>query len=112
MTTAANARRDYRHFPAAYGELIHRFNDKGSASVGPMSKKEANVTRRDLYRFRTFLSAAVDADPSDAFARELLDIFSRVVLNIEPIATVDPRGSHCIVLSLNPVTAWIEGTQQ
>ena len=108
MSDAANRRRDYRHFPASYGDLIHRFHDTGRASIGPISRKEAEVTRRDLYRFRTFLSAGVDADPSDAFARELLDKFSRVVLNIEPVATVDPRGTHCLVLSLNPVTAFME----
>lgn len=108
--TRRDTRRDYRHFPPAYAELVRRFRDTGRAEVGPLTLASARSTVRDLYRFRMFLSAALDDDPSDSYARDLFNIFNEVILRIEPVAVADaaqPDALHLVRFALNPVVAAI-----
>lgn len=98
-------RTHYRHFPPEYTTLVNVFGDSGSASVGPMTQKQANSSVRDLYRFRQYLSAAVDADPEDDHARSLLTTFNRATLRIEPAVLAEAGRTHLVVLSCNPIVA-------
>ena len=97
-----DTRRDYRHFPPAYADLVRRFRDEGRASVPGLTLASARSTVRDLYRFRMFLSAALDDDPGDDYARSLFNIFNEVILRIEPAGET---GTYTVRFSLNPVVA-------
>lgn len=104
MSNRADKRKDYRHFPASYGDLFNEFADRGSATIGPMSEREARAALRDLYRFRMFLEHAINSDPSDAFARELHGRAKLAVLRVSPCAVTDLRSDYYMVeLSLNPI---------
>lgn len=106
-------RRDYRHFPPEYADLLRKFARDGRADIGPMSEKEARASSRDLYRFRMFLASACDADEDDPYARELLDIFASVTLKVEPCALSDgPDTSHCVVFTLNPVVRAVRAMRE
>lgn len=105
MTARAGSRQDYRHFPPEYADLLRSFGRNGHANIGPMSEKEARASARDLYRFKMFLTRACDEDADDPYARELLAIFTDVTIRVEPVATHDPRGSHCVTFALNPIVA-------
>jgi hypothetical protein len=108
-----DSRRDYRHFPAAYGEVFHRFAERDSAVLGPMSERDARAALRDLYRFRTFLSHACDTDPSDAFARELLTISRDATMRVEPLVSpVNENLTHVVTLTLNPIVAAMRAVAQ
>lgn len=102
-----DTRRDYRHFPPEYADLVRRFRDTGRAEVGPLPLAQARSTVRDLYRFRMFLSAALDDDPGDDYARTLFNVFNSVVLRIEPVAIAgdDPAALHLVRFVLNPIVA-------
>lgn len=103
-----NARRDYRHFPAEYTALLLAFERDGRASLGPMSRSDAATSRRDLYRFKTFLSHACDTSPDDAHARHLMEVFASCSIKLEPVATLPPNASHLTHLlnfTLNPIVA-------
>lgn len=104
-----DARRDYRHFPPAYAEILHKFKGKGVASIGPCNEREAQAARRDLYRYKTFLSAALEADADDEQAHELYQIFNRVVLRIEPVEDPTDGRTHRLTLYINPIVAAVEG---
>lgn len=105
--TRRDTRRDYRHFPPEYGDLIRRFRDTGRAEIGPLPLAAARSACRDLYRYRMFLSAALDDDPGDDYARSLFDAFNVVILRIEPVAILgnDPSGTHLVHFTLNPIVA-------
>lgn len=107
MSTRRDTRRDYRHFPPAYADLVRRFRDTGRAEIGPLTLASARSTVRDLYRFRMFLSAALDDDPGDTYARDLFNIFNEVILRIEPVAIAgdDPTELYLVRFALNPVVA-------
>lgn len=100
--TRPDSRRDYRHFPQEYATLLHQFAARGHVSLGPLAHSDALAARRDLYRYRAFLSAALDEDPSDDNARELFAIFNRVVLRVESVEAVEV-GFNGVVKSL-PLT--------
>src|SRR5690242_6442109 len=111
-----DARRDYRHFPAEYTSLLLAFDRDGHADIGPLDERSARAAVRDLYRFKMFLSAGCDADPSDAHARELLTIFSRAVIRLEPVACLaagegDTR-THLISFTLNPIVAAVRAAAE
>lgn len=105
--TRRDTRRDYRHFPPEYADLVRDFRDTGRAEVGPLTLAHARSTVRDLYRFRMFLSAALDDDPGDTYARDLFDVFNSAVLRIEPVAVAgtDPNALHFVRFVLNPIVA-------
>lgn len=113
MTTSArrDSRRDYRHFPAAYTELLERVRAEGKAALGPMPLRDAQAGARDLYRFKMFLTNGVDDDPDDAHCRHLLNIARDCTIRVEPVACLpgdDPVGdtlTHLISISLNPIVA-------
>lgn len=104
-------RRDYRHFPAEYADLVRKFHTTGRASIAPLTYKEARAATRDLYRWRMFLSAACDSDEDDPYARELFNMFSNVTLKIEPLATECEHGTHCVVFHINPVVRAVRAAQ-
>lgn len=103
----ADARTDYRQFPQSYFDLLDAYRERlptqGRIALGPMSRKHALVARRDLHRFKMMLT---NADPGDAVARDLAELFGDIMLSIEPIATepVDGRDS-LLVLCPNPVAS-------
>lgn len=99
-------RRDYRHFPEAYSAALFKFSDTGGYALGPMSKGDCEAARRDLYRFKMMLTAAVD--DGDEYAGQLLDIFKRVVLKIEPCVVPTPAGDFILTFALNPIVAAME----
>lgn len=112
MNTAPrrDSRRDYRHFPAAYTELLERVQSAGHASLGPMPLRDAQAGARDLYRFKMFLSSGADDNPEDAHCRRLLNIARDCTVRIEPVAILpgdppSPTLTHLISISLNPIVA-------
>lgn len=107
----SDSRRDYRHFPPEYAELVRQYDRTGRADIGPMSQKEARAAARDLYRFKMFLTAACDSDTDDPYARELLDAFTSASIHVEPVATHDPRGTHCVAFVMNPIVAAVRATR-
>lgn len=112
MAARSDSRRDYRHFPPEYAELVRQYGRTGRADIGPMSQKEARAAARDLYRFKMFLTAACDADNEDVYARELLDAFTSASIHVEPIATHDPRGTHCVAFVMNPIVAAVRAARR
>lgn len=78
----SGSRRDYRHFPSEYAELIQRFDRDGHASLPNLTKAEAQASVRDLYRFRMYLSEALDADSEDVYARALFNMFNSITLKV------------------------------
>ncbi len=108
--TRRDTRRDYRHFPPAYAALVQRFAETGQASVPGLTLASARSTVRDLYRFRMFLSAALDDDSGDDYARRLFNIFNEVILRIEPADT--EHDLHTIHFRLNPVVAAMRAVTQ
>lgn len=115
LTPAAarrDQRRDYRHFPPAYTELLERFEAGGQDTIhlGVMSKREAQGAVRDLYRFKMFILDAINEDPDDDHARRLSTIFSSVTLRVETLAEAkSDDATHCVVVTLNPVAAALKG---
>jgi hypothetical protein len=105
-----DSRRDYRHFPAAYTDLLHRAADAGSTSIGPMTQRDALASLRDLYRFKMFLSSGCDEDPDDAHCRALFNIANSLIMRVEPTATEQGALTHLIVLTLNPIVAAMQQT--
>jgi hypothetical protein len=100
MTTTRrrpDARTDYRHFPAAYTDLLLRFRAEGMARLGPMPLRDAQSARRDLYRFVGFLR---NSPATDMHARILTEIASEIVWRIEP----GENGSY-LTLHWNPIAA-------
>lgn len=113
MTTRRDARRDYRHFPPEYSELLFRFDASGSAAIGPMSLRDAKHAVRDLYRFKMFLTSGADTDPDDEHCRDLLNIFATCILSVEPASVAsgpDNALTHIVVLRRNPVVAAVRAT--
>ena len=106
----AHRRRDYRHFPDSYPALLYRFDRDAHATLGPMPQRDARAVVRDLYRYKTFLSHALDTDPADDAARDLHRIAARLMIRVEPVATENGTDTHVIVLQVNPVTAAMEAT--
>ena len=96
-----DSRRDYRHFPPDYANALRAFERDGTFTIGPLDKKSAAGCKRDLYRFRMFLTAALDTDPGDDYARSLFDIF-----NTASLRTVNhDDDTQSVVFELNPVVA-------
>ena len=104
----SDSRRDYRHFPPEYADMLRAFERETRRPdyrqrpyrFGPLGKAEAAAAKRDLYRFRMYLTAALDADAGDDYARALFNIFNSVTLR-----TVEAEGAHWIVFDINPVVA-------
>jgi hypothetical protein len=99
----ADARRDYRHFPQEYQELIERFALGGEQTLGPMTLSEARSSVRDLNRYKGFLMRAV-TEERDSFAKELLDIFNRAQLRAVPLLG-DADQAHVVIAPHPLVTA-------
>lgn len=99
MRTRPDSRRDYRHFPREYTDLLVRFEQSGYVVLTFPEARQAHAARRELYRFKTFVSAGVDDDSNDAHARWLLDVFNTVTMRLEALAD----GTHALILDSNPL---------
>lgn len=103
-----DSRRDYRHFPPEYADMIRAFErDSRRADylvspfrIGPFTARIANSTKRDLYRYRMFLTQALDDDPGDDYARALFNTFNSVTLR-----TVHADEGVYISFEINAVVA-------
>lgn len=102
MRTRPDSRRDYRHFPREYTDLLVRFEQSGRVILTFSEARQAHAARRELYRFKTFVSAGVDDDSTDTHARWLLDVFNTVTMRLE---TMHDGTSTCygLVLDSNPL---------
>jgi hypothetical protein len=98
MRTRPDSRRDYRHFPREYTDILVRFEQTGRVVLTFNEAREAHAARRELYRFKTFVSAGVDDNSDDTHARWLLDVFNTVTMRLEQV-----DGQHALVLDSNPL---------
>jgi hypothetical protein len=106
--TTPGTRRDYRHFPSEYADMIRTFEREtrrpdyltSPFRLGPFTAKAATASKRDLYRFRLYLSYALDDDPGDDYARSLFTVFNSVTLR----TVTEPDGTY-ISFEINPVVA-------
>jgi hypothetical protein len=102
-----SARKDFKHFPVEYFELLERHRDGALARLGPMTRRQAQAGRMDLYRFFGFLRDAYKEDPT---ARIYSDIARSLTLTVEPAEPAYGRDMYFIVLSTNPIVAAMKET--
>ena len=109
----SNSRRDYRHFPAAYTQLLEQYEREGkSMRVSMPSLKAAKAAISDMNRFKMFLLAAVDNDKDD-YALELTNIFKNLSLRSHSEIDADSGEEHFYLLvDRNPLVAAIEAMQR
>jgi hypothetical protein len=88
----SDSRRDYRHFPREYTDLLVAFERDGRATLAFSTRREASTARRLLYQFKMLAVSSADADPDDTQARWLVDVFNTVTLRLEPVGAGEAGG--------------------
>lgn len=93
--------RDYRHYPAAYAEVVERLAATGEPQrLGPMPYNEARRVRQDISWWLARLRQATET--GDPYALDLVAKANRGLWTID----ADPDGSYIILRPNALVTAW------
>lgn len=95
IPTRRSSRRDYRNFPPEYFALLERYErTRAAIRLGPMTRAQANTLRRELYRWKMYLT---NADPSDEFAASLTALWNELATQISQDTAGDSTAHYLTI---------------